>query len=267
MLGFFPILAEAPEPRFASIFEADSLVHVRAQGNCSGVPIKGTSYVVTAAHCVLDNNTGKFAPELRILVEYRENTYRVSHVLVQETPPPVVGVVQTDSDIAILVLTDQIPDIGVDLGQDADLEGGGVIVVYQSLESPREFYRPKKLADQWRPPDRSPGVAPAACEFTKRQAKQIDNFWLIPCSMLPGGSGGPVFSIKENEYYLVGILSSVSDDMSYNGVAPISIVETLLSNQSLYTHDVRSNKVTLEGSRKANTLIKVVSTYPYTSNR
>lgn len=248
------LTGEVREPRFASSQEAASLVRVVAQGNCSGVPLKGTFYVVTAAHCVLSSVTGKFTPEIRITVKYGENVYEVSRVLVQETHAPVDGEVYTQNDIAILVLTDRIPDIGVDLGNSADLADGGVMVAYQTLGNATTFYRPKENLDYWPPPSASYGATPAACEFTKRQARKTNNFWFIQCSMLPGASGGPVFSLKENGYHLVGILSSISHDLSFNGVTPISIVKELLDNQSLYTHDFRPGKVVLKGLPKSNSV-------------
>lgn len=223
--------------RRASQEEATHLVSVRSKGRCSGVPLKGTLYVVTAAHCVLDDYTGKFTSKYDIRVEYNDTRYDVSAVLVQETSAPSKGKVASATDMAVLVLTKSIPGIGVDLGSYKDIHNGGTLIGYQPLAGKDTFYHPSTHSELT-----TSGVvakaAPAACTFTGDQVKTLKNFWSIPCGMIPGGSGGPVLVLKNGKLLLVGVLSSVNDSLSYNGITPVSIAAELLHDPDRYYHSL-----------------------------
>ncbi len=233
----FPTSTKPALIRRASQEEATHLVSVRSKGRCSGVPLKGTLYVVTAAHCVLDQYTGKFTSKYDIRVEYNDTRYDVSAVLVQETFAPSTGKVLSATDIAVLVLTKSIPGIGVDLGSREDILNGGTLIGYQPVAGEDTFYHPSKHSELTEI-GLLANVAPAACTFTGDQVKTLKNFWSIPCGMIPGGSGGPVLVLKNGKLLLVGVLSSVDGSLSSNGITPVSIAAEMLRNPDKYYYSL-----------------------------
>jgi len=60
----------------------------------------------------------------------------------------------------------------------------------------------------------------------------------IPCGLLPGASGGGVFIELDGTIVLVGIVSTVSVDVSSNGVVPLESLHQLLRDPARYRHDV-----------------------------
>ena len=60
----------------------------------------------------------------------------------------------------------------------------------------------------------------------------------VPCGLIPGASGGGLFAEVHGELQLVGVLSTVAPDLSYNGVTPLEAIHRLLDNPAAYIHTI-----------------------------
>jgi hypothetical protein len=52
--------------------------------------------------------------------------------------------------------------------------------------------------------------------------------------MVPGGSGGPLVVSTATGYKLVGVLSTVSYDLTKNGIVPVERVQEMLEDPSAF---------------------------------
>jgi hypothetical protein len=68
-------------------------------------------------------------------------------------------------------------------------------------------------------------------EITSTQVK-------VPCGLIPGASGGGLFVENNGEVILVGILSTVAADLTFNGVVPLAALLELLENPVEYSHQM-----------------------------
>jgi hypothetical protein len=59
----------------------------------------------------------------------------------------------------------------------------------------------------------------------------------VPCGLVPGASGGGLLTVENGEIVLVGIVSTVSADLSANGVVPLESLHELLAEPERYAHD------------------------------
>ncbi len=235
------------ELRFATSLESSILVRVRGQGICTGTPITGTLYVVTAAHCIVDKRTWEFTTRYDVRVEYNDKRYDVTSVLVDVEAYPQDGQLYSNRDVAVLILREQIPGVGAYLGEDSLIENGATLVGYQSTSSIESFYRPKDYASL-KQGKNNVGViplasAPAACSIRREDIEIRKGFWSVPCGMIPGGSGGPMIVSTANDLYIVGVLSSVNASLSSNGIAPVSAVRALIANPAKYTHSYEYDSI------------------------
>ena len=60
----------------------------------------------------------------------------------------------------------------------------------------------------------------------------------IPCGLIPGASGGGMFVEVNGTIVLVGIISTVTADLSANGVVPLDSLHELLRHPWRYWHEV-----------------------------
>jgi len=58
----------------------------------------------------------------------------------------------------------------------------------------------------------------------------------VPCGLIPGASGGGLFATHGDAIELVGIVSTVSADITHNGVVPIASLLELIEHQADYLH-------------------------------
>jgi hypothetical protein len=57
---------------------------------------------------------------------------------------------------------------------------------------------------------------------------------MVPCGLIPGASGGGLYVDDNGELVLVGILSTVTADLSANGIVPLASLHKLLDHPDLY---------------------------------
>lgn len=87
--------------------------------------------------------------------------------------------------------------------------------------------------------------APAGCTVPTGSLSVSDSRMDIPCGLLPGASGGGVFIELDGTIVLVGIVSTVSVDVSSNGVVPLESLDELLRDPARYRHDVAATPVAI----------------------
>ena len=64
----------------------------------------------------------------------------------------------------------------------------------------------------------------------------------VQCGLIPGSSGGGLFVQRGQGLSLVGIISTVSADITANGVVPLASLHELLQHPERYEHDVDGNR-------------------------
>jgi hypothetical protein len=232
-----PAPAPAATPQRISGGVADVLVRISGSGNCSGTPITGTPFVVTAAHCVLDLDG---AVGSRTVV--RDNRrYRAVAVLVDTRyhDTPVAAL-----DAAVLVMNHPIDGPSATLGTTVPTTGSVTLAGFQALDSDGTLLRGTNPHDTPLPKAAGNGQggvvhidsAPAGCTNDMTSVEVTAAWVRVPCGLIPGGSGGGLFATHGDAIELVGIVSTVSADITHNGVVPMASLLELLEHQADYLH-------------------------------
>ena len=58
----------------------------------------------------------------------------------------------------------------------------------------------------------------------------------VHCGLIPGASGGGLFVVNDGQLVLVGILSTVTNDLTANGIVPLASLQELLEHPDRYAH-------------------------------
>jgi hypothetical protein len=223
---------------------ADVLVRIRGGAVCSGTPITGTRFVVTAAHCVLDRDRNVAS---RTVVRSGLE-YGVAAILVDTRyhDNPVTAL-----DAAVLVMSEPVPGPSATLGTAVPTTGSVTLAGFQSIDSDGSLLRgsgPHDVPIPQAAKDGDSGVvhietAPAGCENDVTSVEVTAAWVRVPCGLIPGASGGGLFATHGDAIELVGIISTVSADITDNGVVPLASLLELLEHQADYlhvpTHDVQ----------------------------
>ena len=231
-----PFQSAARAPRRIAGHVADVLVRIRGGAVCSGTPITGTRFVMTAAHCVLDRDgTVASRTVIRDGVEYRAVGVLVD-VRYHDTRA-------TALDAAVLVMSDPIPGPSAILGTRMPSVGGVTLAGFQPIDSDGSLLRgsnPHDLPVPAAAKDRGGVVeieaAPAGCHNDVAAIEVTAASVRVPCGLIPGASGGGLFATHGETVELVGILSTVSTDITHNGVVPMASLLELLEHQLDYLH-------------------------------
>jgi hypothetical protein len=219
-------------PRLVHGAIADLLVRVEGQKVCSGTPITGTLYVVTAAHCVLGSDAAR--------VVRGGVTYTADAVLADDR---YLDAPRVQFDAAVLVMDQVVSGPSTTVGSDIPDTGALTIAGLQPLDSDGTLLRGANPHD--RPdPDGASGTlvriasAPAGCTVPSAAlsltASQVD----VPCGLIPGASGGGLFAPIDGRIELVGIISTVTFDQSINGTVPLTSLHELLQHPETYVHEL-----------------------------
>jgi hypothetical protein len=219
---------------------ADVLVRVRGGDFCSGTPITGTLFVVTAAHCVLDQE-GRVA---RRTVVRDGVTYEASSVLVDtryfDSPSPSL-------DAAVLIMDRAVPGPSASLGQSIPSTGSVTLAGFQALDTDGTLLRGSGPHDAPMPKGATGTLiqiesAPAGCTVGVVDMTVTRDRVDVPCGLIPGASGGGLFALAggsaDGSVTLIGVVSTVAPDLSSNGVVPIESVLELLDQPEQYRHSM-----------------------------
>lgn len=215
---------------------ADVLVRVYGSKACSGTPITGTHFVVTAAHCVLDRD-GEAAAAT---VSRDGVTYSAAAVLFDDhyLDPP-----GPQLDAAVLVMDQVVPDGSASVGAAIPTTGALTITGLQSLDSdgtllrgkhPHEPLTPKGVTGTYIKIASAPAGCTVPITSLSIRADRVD----VPCGLIPGASGGGLFAEVDGTIVLAGIVSTVTFDQSANGVVPLASLHELFQHPQRYWHDL-----------------------------
>jgi hypothetical protein len=215
---------------------ADVIVRVRGGTVCSGTPLADTRYVVTAAHCVLDLDGN---PGART-VERDDARYEAVAVFVD------TAYVEHPSerlDAAVLVFDRAIPGPAARLRDSLPSHGPVTIAGYQPLDSDGTLLRGTNPYDRPLPKGATGTLieiesAPAGCEASASELQALSDKISVACGLIPGVSGGGLFATGPDGIELLGIVSTVNQDLTANGVTPLASLQILLTHPDIYFHDV-----------------------------
>lgn len=231
----------APEggPRIIHGAIADVVVRVRGGAVCSGTPITGTAYVLTAAHCVLDRD-GKAAARTVV----RDGvTYTATAVLVDER---YFDERTSQLDAAVLVMDQVIPGRSATIATSMPTTGSVTIAGLQPVDSDGSLLRGTGPHNRPSPKGATGNLieiesVPAGCTVPTASLSIADDQVEIPCGLIPGASGGGMFVQVNETIVLVGIVSTVTADLSANGVVPLDSLHELLRHPRTYWHEVTAS--------------------------
>lgn len=224
--------------RVASPSEGSVLVKVRGAGVCSGVPVSGTNFVITAAHCVVEKSTGHVGSRYDLRVEREGNRYDIAEVLVDWNWGPEMD---SANDVAVLVMSEQVPGPKVSISDEYQVAKPSIMVGYQPLDGDGTWLRGENYDDLVHAKGSASGIVnitstPAACTAAPGEVSRTKSMtWDFPCGMVPGASGGPVLvESGSGNYALVGVISAVNYSLTRNFIAPVDKVHALLANPEKY---------------------------------
>ena len=232
--------ATQPEPELGRPHVLDTqlanvIVRIRGGAVCTGTPITGTRFVVTAAHCVLNADGGvvRFRQVLRDGVVYTPVSVLVNPAY-HKSPGPLL-------DAAVLVMDQILPGPSATLGDEFPSDGLVTLAGFQPLDTDGSLLRGTRYDNLPLPKGATGGVvrtntAAVGCVRLASDAEISDDQVRLPCGLIPGASGGGLFVERNGEQILVGIISTVAADLSFNGLVPLAALHKLLDNPIPYTH-------------------------------
>jgi hypothetical protein len=71
----------------------------------------------------------------------------------------------------------------------------------------------------------------------------------VPCGLIPGASGGGMFTQIDGRIVLVGIVSTVTHDLAVNGIVPLGSLHELLRHPERYRHEATARHDGTGGAR------------------
>jgi hypothetical protein len=210
------------------------IVRVRGSSVCSGTPMSGTRVVITAAHCVLDRDGD--VTSVTVVRDGVEHVPRAVLVNPQyhDAPSPQL-------DAAALIMDQAIPGAAATLGDGLPTHGLVTIAGLQSIDTDGTLLRGTRYDNRPTPKGVTGGVIkiealPTGCVHRASSLEIATDHLKVGCGLIPGASGGGLFAERECRLVLLGIISTVSFDLSYNRLTPLAAVHELLSNAGEYTH-------------------------------
>jgi hypothetical protein len=167
-------------------------------------------------------------------------TYSAAAVLVDDHYADAPG---AHHDAAVLVMDQAVPGPSATIGTAIPTAGSVTIAGLQSLDSDGTLLRGRD-ADDAPTPKGATGTlieiasAPAGCTVSTASLSLVDRHVDVPCGLIPGASGGGMFANVHGRITVVGIVSTVTRDMSVNGIVPVASLHELLVHPGTYRHEL-----------------------------
>jgi hypothetical protein len=213
---------------------AGAIVRVRGSSMCSGTPITGTPFVITAAHCVLDGEGDVTAVTVvREGVEHTPQAVLVNPRYHDEPGPQL--------DAAVLIMERAIPGSAATLGDTLPTQGRVTLAGLQPIDTDGTLLRGTSYDDRPTPQGATGWLIeieslPSGCMAPVSSIEVGANHLTVGCGLVPGASGGGLFVEQDGRVTLLGIISTVAHDLSSNGVTPPGAVHELLDHPAEYMH-------------------------------
>lgn len=214
---------------------ADVIVRVYGSSVCSGTPITGTRYVVTAAHCILDGagSVTTTPTVVRDSVDYVPLAVLVNPRY-DDAPDPQL-------DAAVLIMDRAIPGPGATLGDTLAPHDVVTLAGIQPLDTDGTLLRGTSYHDRPLPQGVTGGVVhiesvPAGCVGDASSVEMARGERNIPCGLVRGASGGGLFTERGGGPILLGVIATVTFDLSVNGLTPLTAIHALFDHPDVYTH-------------------------------
>ncbi len=213
---------------------AEIVVRVHGSSACSGTPIVETALVITAAHCVLDD-----AGEVTAVTVVRDGTEHTARAVVVDTRYHDAH--STRLDAAVLVMDHAIPGPAAMLGDTLPTQGLVTLAGFQPMDTDGTLLRGTRYGERPTPKGVTGGVVeieslPSGCVDRVSSVDVAVDQLTIGCGLIPGASGGGLFAEHDGQLVLLGVISTVGRDLSYNGLTPLAAVHDLLDHAGEHTH-------------------------------
>jgi Trypsin len=233
-------LAEPTQPHVLDGDVAEVIVRVRGSSVCSGTPITDTRLVITAAHCVLDSSGDVTA----VTVVRDDVQYVPRAVLVNRRYPDAPS---PHLDAAVLILDRAIPGTAATLGDTLPTQGRVTLAGLQPIDTDGSLRRGTSSVDRPTPKGVTGRVVeidslPSGCVDRASLSEVAVNQLKVGCGLVRGASGGGLFVEHGGRLVLLGIISTVSDDLSSNGLTPLAAVHELLNHPREYTQPLAEER-------------------------
>jgi trypsin len=225
--------ADLTQPHVLDGDVAEVLVRVRGSSVCSGTPITGTRFVITAAHCVLDR-----AGDVTTVTVVRDGVEYVPRAVLLN--PRYHDSPSAYLDAAVLLTDRVMPGPSATLGDTVPTQGLVTLTGYQPINTDGTLLRGRSYDDRPIPKGVTGGVVqieslPSGCVDRASSIQVTAHQLKVDCGLVPGASGGGLFAEHGGGVVLLGIISTVSRDLSDNGLTPMSAVHELLNRPRQYT--------------------------------
>ena len=227
-------LADLTQPHVLAGNVAEVVVRVRGSSMCSGTPITGTRFVITAAHCVLDG-----AGDVTAVTVVRDGVEHAPRSLLVN-----LGYHDAPSahlDAAVLIMDRVIPGPAATLGDTLPTRGRVTLAGLQPIDADGTLLRGTSYDDRPTPKGVTGGVVeiesrPSGCVHRASSIEVAAHQLKVGCGLIPGASGGGLFAERGGRLVLLGVISTVGFDLSYNGLTPLAAVHELLEHPVEYAH-------------------------------
>ena len=138
------------------------------------------------------------------------------------------------------------------------IQGVVTLAGFQPIDTDGTLLRGTNVHDRPRPTRQAGGhikvnTAVAGCVDRSTSVDITPDRLTIDCGLIPGASGGGLFSERSGELILIGVTSTVAGDLSANGLVPIANVRELLADPDVYAHPLTGLEG--EGQRSGTALL------------
>ncbi len=130
------------------------------------------------------------------------------------------------------------------LGDVLPAQGPVTLAGFQPLDTDRSLLRGTRYDNRPHPHGATGGVieiatAAAGCVHLVSDLKITTTQVNVPCGLIPGASGGGLFAESADHVILAGIISTVTHDLTYNGVVHLSALHKLLDHPDDFRHQMQ----------------------------